>query len=490
VDEKLEGVDDHVRWQALRGVRWSILLNVVTIPLSFVTNTILGRSSPETLGYYGAIQIFTGAFQALLVPGGRDVFARFVPSLRREQRVAFMGSYVASVLPWLALCIGTVLAVPEVSRWVQGYFMVPDLGLAAWAAVAMFVFGFTTHFLYGVLEAPRAVVTLRAVIVGFFLWALVGAWQFAEILRDDPATYLWRGTVVIYTTVALLGVVQVWRTSEVRDGIVWRWLLPRGFWITVVYAHAGTVVNFVYTSLVPAFVLLWLDVSALARLHAATRYVILLSALPVLTGPVLAPGIARLDASGLRESGLRQASSAIRASLLVILPACLTVILFAGDAMAVFNSEFRGHRDVLRIVALMSLAAPTVHYGASLAAGLGAFRHYLVASMVFVAVSLCATVILVPTFGLVGAATAMALGALVQQTAIGVVLRGLGFRLPGRVVAAWACGLAAMAVSVTWDPGRVGSGALLAGMLVVFALAGRVTVEEITGLTHRLVRRS
>lgn len=487
--ESTEAVGDHVRRRALSGVRWSIALNLVTVPLSFLTNMLLGRTSADALGYYGAIQIFTGAIQALLVPGGRDAFARFVPGLPRNQRFAFLCSYLTAVLPWLLLCIAAVFAVPAVGAWVQAYFRMPDMWIAAGAAVAMFLFGFATHFLYGILEAPRAVVTLRSVVVGFFLLALTGAWWFAGVLRTDPATYLWRGTLVIYAGAALLGLAQVLRTSEARGETRWKWTLPRGFWATVGYAHAGTIVNFTYTSLVPAFVLLWLDVSALARLHAATRYVLLFGTIPVLTGPVLAPGIAKLDASGMRDHGIRQASAAVRASLLFIYPACVAAILFAGDAMAVFNPEFRSHRDVLRIVVLMSLAAPTVHYGASLAAGLGAFRRYLLASLVFVVTSICATAILVPAFGLTGAAVAMAFGAFVQQMAISAVLWTLGFRLQPRVLAAWSCGLAAMAVSLVWDPDRLAAAALLVVLLALFTLAGRVTPSEIAGLGRRLLRR-
>jgi hypothetical protein len=49
-------------------------------------------------------------------------------------------------------------------------------------------------------------------------------------------------------------------------------------------------------------VLAWLDVESLAYLHAALRYGVVLTSLPVALSPVLAPGISALAAEGRREA--------------------------------------------------------------------------------------------------------------------------------------------------------------------------------------------
>jgi O-antigen/teichoic acid export membrane protein len=488
----MESIDGHVRQRSLAGVRWSIVLNLVMIPLSFGTNMALGRTSPEALGYYGAIQIFTGAFHAFFVPGGRDVFTRFVPGIPRRERLAFLGSYsTVALLVFLVFLVIVGWIAPGAMAWIVGYFRMPEALLALALAVALLVFAFATNFLYGALQAPRAVITIKAVIVGYFILAILGAGPFRAMLRSEPSVYLWRGALIVNGFAALLGIVQVMRTAEMRRPRVWKWGLPTGFWPAVGYTHLGTVVTFAYTSLVPAFVLLWLEVTALARLHAALRFVVLLSSVPVIASPVVAAGISKLDASGMRETGRRHASSAMRGSLVAIFPMFVLCVLFAGDAMAIFNPEFREHRTLLRIVILSCLASPVVHFGAGLAVALGAFRPYLMASLVFVASGVGLTTVLVPRFGLLGAGCAAAGAVFIQQMAVAAVLRyRLAFRIPGRVYAAWACGLATTAVALWLDPSRLLATGLFPPFVLVFAWAGRVTPSELAGWGRRLLSRS
>jgi O-antigen/teichoic acid export membrane protein len=478
-----------VKGRTVAGIRWSILFGAATMPLSFVTNMILGRSLPEALGYYAAIQIFLGTFQAFFVPGGRDVFTRFVPALEPRRRSSFLMSYLATVVGIVAAGYLVLLTLaPGALTWIRGYYNIPTVFPVLAFCLIYVLWSFASHFLYGVLEAPRAAFTLRSVVFGFFLLAGAAVWPLRDRLVSDPASYLWWGAIGIYGVAAAIGLALAARAIDFRRFREWRWFLPSGFWPVALYTHAGTVITFSYTSLTPAFVLLWLDVPTLARLHAALRFNVLLSAIPVMVAPVLAPGISRFEADGEREKGLGYAARAIRAALLVIFPVCAGLILFAGDAMAVFNPEFREYRHVLRLSVLAPLAGPPIHIGAGLAVALGAFRGYLASSIVFVVSAVTFASILVPRFGLTGAALAIPLGALVQQTALSVMLRRkVGFRMPSRVYAAWACGVGASAVSLWLDPGRIAAAAMLVGLLAIFFVVGRVSFSELSGLGRQLL---
>ena len=68
-----------VRRRTASGVRSVIVLNLVFFPLSFATNMLLGRVSPEALGYYGAVYVLIGTYFTFGVFGGSLVFTRFVP---------------------------------------------------------------------------------------------------------------------------------------------------------------------------------------------------------------------------------------------------------------------------------------------------------------------------------------------------------------------------------------------------------------------------
>lgn len=485
----MEDLSGYVKRRTLAGIRWTLIFNVATFPLSFLTNMLLGRTSAEALGYYGAIQIFVGTFNVFLVPGGSHAFNRLVPSIKRHLRLAFLKSYLLLVLGVLGIVSVFLLSLGRpLLDWILERFGIPGWGIALGLCIGVILLGFTSYFLYSVLDAPQATLVQKTVVIGFCLFALLGWGPLRNMLSTNPSGYLWPVAVGVYGASACLGLLLVFRTGEARTGDIRTWFLPRGFGSVVFYAHLGTIITFAYTSLTPTFVLLWLDVESLARLHAALRYVVLLTTLPMMAASVIAPSVAKLDASGMREKGLAHLSSAIRASFLLITPACIGLVFFAGDAMSVFNPEFHADRDILRIASLMMLATPIVYLGSGVAIALGAFREYTVASLVFVVSAVALTCVLVPTLGLTGAALAIPAGALIQETALSFLLRRrFGFRVPNRARISWACGVAAVIIAFYLDPGRLVAAAAVILFLILFALASRITPSEITGLTLRLL---
>jgi O-antigen/teichoic acid export membrane protein len=485
-------LDGEVTRRAVSGVRWVLLMNLATLPLSFFTNMVLGRVSPKTLGYFGAVNIFAQGFQTFFVLGGAYVFTRLVPALRREDRLRFLTSYTAIVLLlFVPTCVLMLLAAPWAVTALLDRFGVPSVPLALAFCVAVLLYGFTCHFLYAVLQAPRAVLTLKAVIIGFFIASLAGFTVLRASLASDPPDYLWHAALAIYGGSALIGLFFVWRTPEYRCRSGFRWLIPKGFWPVVLYTHAETVATFVYTCLASSFVLLWLDVDSLGYLYGANRYPAVLALVPVMLTSVIAPGLSTLEAAGLREDVHRKAATAIRSAYVLVVPACLAFMMFSRDLMAIFGARFVEHRSLLPIVVLSSLAGPVVYLGVGTAVALGAFGSYVLASLIYVASAFGLLAILVPPFGLIGAAWATVLGALVQQTAIIIVLRfRLGVRIPSRVHAAWVVGFAAAATAVWLDPGRLAAVGLFVGFLAVFALLGRVTIDEARSLALRLLRPS
>lgn len=477
--------------RTLSGVRWSLILNLVTIPLSFCTNIALGRVSPAALGYYGAVQIFVGGFAALLMPGGQNVFTRLTPQLAEEDRWTFLRSYLGLNLALVAVAwIAAFTLAPGPLARMLATFGVPE----PWYAVAMtgivLVWSFSAFFMFGVLAGPQASATTRFLVIGFFLAAALGYGPLRDVLLRDPATYLWRSALGVYGAAALLGTVLVRRTREARVPGERRWLVPDRFWSVVGYTHLGTIITFTYTSLSPSFVLLWLSVEALSRLHAAMRYVTLLNVFATLAAPVIAAGLARLVATGQHERGVAQARTSVTSSMIAIFPVCATLIFFAPDAMALFNPEFRDHAILLRLVILSSLASPMVYLGTGLAVALGAFRGYVAASAVFVISAVTLNALLIPRFGLVGAAVSLPVSAFIQQLAMaGVLWKVVRFRMPFRVAVAWILGVGAAATAILVQPDRLLAAALSAGFVAAFAVFGRVTPAEIAGLTRRFLGR-
>lgn len=474
-------VEGEVGRRAVAGVRWILWISVAAAPLSFLTNTLLARVSALALGYYGAVMLFSSAFQTIGVLGGPKVFTRFVPILPGRDRVPFLLTYAGIVLGLLfgAVTLAAVF-VPAGLHATLGRFGGPSVGMAVTLAVAIVLMTFTSHFLFGTLSGPAASFVVRFPILGFFLAALLGATVLRGSLLADPARFLWRSAVVVFLASALLAVAFTLRTAEFREPWTPRWLLPKGFWSAAIYTNMDTVVMFTYLNLAPTFVLLWLDVDSLAPFHASLRYLSLFEGVAGLLASLISPGLASLEAKGMRQEAFRQAHKAMSLALLVVVPASLVLVFFASDAMAVFGDAFRARADLLRILALSTLAVPIVQFGAGMLVAFGAYRSYLAASLVYVVAAVALVTGLIPLFGLPGAAWAGAASSLANALAVTVVLRvRLGFRVPGRIVAAFGTVAVAVFVAILLEPGRPLAALLLAVSVAAFAVAGRVTRREI-----------
>jgi O-antigen/teichoic acid export membrane protein len=477
-----------IRRRTTSGVRAVIVLNLASLPLSFATNILLGRVSAEALGYYGAVLVMIGTYYTFGVFGGSLVFTRFVPGLERRDRLSFLLSYVTLVVLFYGFLawIVPLTAGDYLHAWL-GRLGVPSAALAAWILLASVPMGFTSYFLYATMRPAWAVVTEKTVIAVFFLAAAAGVVGWRDRLSGDPAGYVWTAALWTYALASAVGLLLVARTAEARDAPRLRWLIPVGFWPAVSYTLFANLVSFVYATLTPTLVLLWLDVASLGHLHAAMRYVAVLDFVPAAVASVLVPSISQLAASGFREQGLVHMAAAVRTTLLLTTPAVLALILFSDDAMAVFGPQFREHGPILAVVAVGALAGPTVLCGAGAAAAIGAFRSYLAASLIYVTLAVTLTVGLVPWLGLRGAALAVPVGALVRQTAILFVLRRLGLPRIPRIAAAWLCSLVALGLSLWLAPSRLWAALLWLACVFAFAVSGRLTLAELRVSGRRLV---
>lgn len=487
----MEDLSREVKRRAIRGVRWVMILNILSTPLSFLTNLALGRISPAALGYYGAIHIFVGAMSALFLLGGRQVFTRFMPGLDPGKRFSFLTSF--TVLAFALVIVTTVcgiLVFPDTFQWLLEKFGDPPHRIAVALSGILLVWAVCCLALFGTMEAPRASFTIKMVFPGFFLGAVLGLGPFKGQITNNPASYLWLTAMVTYGAACLVGLYNVARSREIANTIRLSWFLPEKFRSVAFYAHMSALVMFIYASLSPSLVLLWLDVEQLSRLHAAMRYVALLVLLPTMIADVVAPGLSKIVSAGMMEKALQQASTTIKTTHIVTVPASLGLILFSRELMSMFGPGFSDYHLLLKILGVSCIAGPVVYLGSGFVASFGILGSYLGASLVYVASTILISVFFISRWGLVGAAMATTIGAFIHHTATLAVLRlRVGFRISGRVWAGWFTALLAVGVSMWLAPGLPLAMLLYAGCLALFMVLGKVSIAEVKILVRRLAGR-
>jgi O-antigen/teichoic acid export membrane protein len=475
----------------VRGVRWVFWVSLITLPMSFLTNLVLGRRSVEALGMYGAIQILLGGFQTFLIFGGNAVFTRFVPRMSRDRRFSFLVSYAGLVLSFFtAAWLLARLVAPAATDGLLARFGAPPPAMAYLLGVAVVIWAFGSHFLYGVERAREAVFALKLAVPGYFIFTLLVLTPIGQDWLAQPTKPLWWATCAAYGASALVAASFVFALPSDTMERRWGWFLPAGFWSVVCYTHLGTVVEFVYSSLAPSVVLLWLDVASLGRLTAALRWITLISLLPGMLVSVVIPGLAKLDAAGLRADALSQLRASIRAAELAVVPCVLALILLAPELMGVFGPDYRDFAGILRIAALSSLAGPVVYLGTGLAVAFGRMRAYLIVSVLYVAASLSLSLVLVPALGLTGAAIAIAVSSAIQAFAMLLMARRWGLRPPRTSVIGWSFGLLTLAIAELLTPPWPFAAAMWVLLCAAFAWSAGMTVSEAGRLVGRALGRA
>jgi O-antigen/teichoic acid export membrane protein len=184
--------------------------------------------------------------------------------------------------------------------------------------------------------------------------------------------------------------------------------LPTGAWLaTSLVLGLNTLALHLNTQIDMLMLGLLGDEAALGTYGAVTRLVTLISLASVAVIAVIQPMFASARARGRDLDRLVRAGS--RLTLLVSAGGGAVVALFAGDILAIFGEEFREGAAALRILALAQVAVSPITLAGPLLAMTGHERDATLVMVLGAAATLLLNLLLVPRFGVEGAAAATAL---------------------------------------------------------------------------------
>ena len=229
--ELLAAVPSGVRARVLSGFAWSAWLSLFAAPFSYGTSILLARVGPEALGTYGLLTVYVGTVSALLYVGGDAVAIRFLPELRREDRISFLLSYAVVIGGCVLAGVAAAAVWPSALRYVLGQTSDPGFRfLLVCLAPVSIVLALALAALKGLLEMAYAQVLLRTVTIGSFLVYAVLFWLARGFLAAHYAWLVW----VVYFGLAAVAAGLGIRRLLALDGIARvrrpRFVLPRGFW--------------------------------------------------------------------------------------------------------------------------------------------------------------------------------------------------------------------------------------------------------------------
>ena len=488
VDGLITAIPAETRSRILSGMRWTMWLSCLAMPMGLGTSVLLARTGPAAIGTYGLLTLYLGIVTTFFYIGGDTVVIKFVPLLDGKQRLSFLMSYLSViclvVLGWMAVASiwsGDLHYIFGDGSSKQFYLLI----LAV--SPIHICFSMVASTFKGMLEIRWAQFLLRLVTIGSFLIYLLLFVYGRKLLSSHYVALIWS----VYLGLALIG--TLWGAQHLFHLNEWgplgsdiHFFLPPGFWRYALATQQLSLVSFFSNRIDYLLILNVGGLETLGKWVAVTTIggtVVLLNSLLLDTLlPSLTNFVAAQDLEGAREI------FNLHMRVIFVVSAAITcgLVLFARQLIAILGPKYSSlTAPVVVMVLLVGLASPGAAGGALLSSvGKQQKAVWISVTQAIVFVSLLSA--LWPKFHLVGAALAYGAAMLIANVLLLIVANKIGYVrfAVGRDYSVFAIVSTLCTMLATWARPSLAA-ACLAWIVAVFAflVLSKYTVGECIALS-------
>ncbi|MGA9350949.1 MAG: hypothetical protein WBW48_19390, partial [Anaerolineae bacterium] len=227
------------------GAKWTLGLSLAVIPLSYGTNIILGRTSPEALGTYGFLAVLMSVVATFFMFGGSQVIVKFLPELDSEKARAFLLGYAALTFGVAATLLFLIILNPATLAYLTrkeiAVRFLPYLCVLAPIVLIQYI---SLAVLQARMEIKwMSIVSKLTPVLYFFCFLALRLSLGGHFAKHGFLAII---AVVIGSNVIslLLAVYQVWTKVIGRVESFIQIFFPHGFWYFATVVHLSTVALF------------------------------------------------------------------------------------------------------------------------------------------------------------------------------------------------------------------------------------------------------
>ncbi len=473
------------------GMRWTLWLSLLALPLSYVTNILLARIGPEALGTFGVLNVYIGLVFVFFFFGGCAVPMKFLPEMDASRRSSFLTSYglivLVSLIPWVVIATWR----PHLLHFLFGDAGTPSLQLRLiYLSPVCLVYLLMVTSLKGVLEMKWAQILDRSINFGqmavlVFVVLLNHTW-----LKRHVADVVWLSYVGLTFFVALVAFYRL-ISAGALTGRPRFWLPPR-FWPYTLLLQANSVLGFFSARL--DYILI-LNTGGLAVLGQYVAITSIAGVVPRISGFVvdsLLPSLTNCLAMGDLRAASRVAETYLRIMFPAVLGLSLGVLVFARSLLAIMGPFYTAFAGLLQIACLGAVAQSLSLYTNVCFTATDRVHHAVLATSVRIVAFACFFWPLWSSMQLKGAVLAWVLGEVAYHI-VSVYLLRKHPDLRLHLLKNYAGLAAAFALSVL--PARYGlraeyfTGVLLSGVaLLAFFMVAQYGISEVRSIALLLTR--
>lgn len=428
------------------GAKWTLGLSLAVIPLSYGTNIILGRTSPEALGTYGLLAVLRSVVATFFMFGGSQVIVKFLPELESKKKSAFLFSYAVLTFGVAAILLSLALLSPATLTYLTRSEIDVRFLPYLWVLVPIVLI---QQISLAVLQARMeikwmSIVSRLTPVLNFFCFLAL-----TLFLRGYFAKHVFLAiiAVVIGSSVIslLLAVYQVWMKVIRQTELHLQVFFPQGFWYFATIVHLSTMVIFILDNFDQAFVASRLDLSELGLYRASLVTAQFVRWMPLVLTQTMLPLFSNLLASR-EDQYIRVAYARLtRYGILGTSAVALILILFSRQILGFFGEAYAVSSSVLIILSSVFILSAISTVNSSMIVATGRVGWGFVSGLIGSMAQIFLSLMLVDRLGLDGIAIAK-VSNLLCITALNAlfVLRAFGLRPESKVMMVLAMDLVAI----------------------------------------------
>jgi len=389
------------------GAKWTLGLSLTVIPLSYVTNIIFGRISPEALGTYGFLTVLISVVAAFLMFGGSQVIVRFLPQLASEKRGAFLFSYTVLTFGVAAILLSLVLLSPAILSYLtRSEIDVRFLPYLWVLAPIVLIQQISLAILQAQMEIKWMSIIRKLTPILNFLCFLTLVLFFRDYFARHM--FLFVITVIIGSNVISLLVAgyQVWTKAIRQIKLRLQVFFPQGFWYFATTVHLSTVVIFILDNFDQAFITSRFNLSELGLYRASLVTAQFVRWMPLLLTQIMLPLFSSLLAN--REEQYIQVAYArfTRYGVLCTSAVALILILFSQQILGFFGEAYTANSSILVILSTVYILSAISTVNSSVIVATGRVGWGIASGLIGSASQIFLSLMLVDRLGLDGIAIA------------------------------------------------------------------------------------
>lgn len=387
------------------GIKWAVFLSFLVAPLSYGINILLGKISPQVLGTYGLLVLFSSLVPTFLLFGGSQVIVRFLSTIHARKKLGFVTSYLVLVLTLASMAVFCVKVNPSIISYISRRDL--EAGLLPYLVFltpVLLLLHISTATLWAQMEIKWMKICQKSNVFFTFLGAVLLYLLLGRIGQESVPRLVVSLVLASFTLSLFLALYQVFTKVIVHFPLNLELFFPSGFWHFAAAVYLGTIFWFILERFDQALVWSQLSVSDLGLYRAPLVTAGVVRWLPLASAQTAFPLFANLLARG-DDTRVAQAYGILtRYSTLATSAVSLPLVLFSREVLALFGKSYLEGDAVLTILASVFILSAISAINTSLLVARGQPSLIVLNGLVPSSVQILAALLLIGRLGLMAAA--------------------------------------------------------------------------------------